>query len=75
MEKFLIWFIGIIAAIIIIVSMIVVFSIPLFYLWNWLMPNLFGVNKITFIQAIGIHFLSGILFGNYLRFFYTENKK
>lgn len=45
------------------------FSLPTMWLWNWLMPSLFGITKITWLQALGVNFLSGILFkgGNYKR--------
>lgn len=33
-------------------------------LWNWLMPTLFGLGKITYMQAWGIYFLSDMLFKN-----------
>jgi len=32
-------------------------------LWNWLMPELFGLTTITWSQAIGILILSKIIFG------------
>jgi hypothetical protein len=32
-------------------------------LWNWLLPSLFGVSQIGFLQALGILALSRILFG------------
>lgn len=33
------------------------------FLWNWLMPDLFNLPTINFIQGWGISFLSGLLFG------------
>ncbi|MGO9318913.1 MAG: hypothetical protein ACLPXT_15275 [Terracidiphilus sp.] len=33
------------------------------YLWNWLLPALFGVRAISFWQALGLLVLSRILFG------------
>lgn len=30
--------------------------------WNWLMPMLFGLQTVNFIQGWGIAFLSGLLF-------------
>ena len=33
------------------------------WLWNWLMPMLFGLREVTFWQAVGILALSRILFG------------
>lgn len=34
------------------------------YLWNWLMPALFGLPVVTFWQAAGLVLLSRLLFGN-----------
>lgn len=58
-------FVSIILAIVIgfaIISIIGV--IPVFLLWNWLMPTLFGLPIITFWQALGLSLLSGFLFKN-----------
>lgn len=41
----------------------VVLSIPVLLLWNWLMPTIFGITKITLGQAWGISLLCGLLFG------------
>lgn len=37
-------------------------AIPTYFLWNWLMPDIFAIKTITFWQAWGINFLSAILF-------------
>lgn len=37
-------------------------GLPIMLLWNWLMPIIFGLGKITFWQAVGLNFLSGVLF-------------
>lgn len=37
-------------------------GLPLMWLWNWLMPDLFGLKEIGFWQAVGLNFLSSILF-------------
>lgn len=37
-------------------------GLPLMWLWNWLMPGLFGLKTIGFWQAVGLNFLSSILF-------------
>lgn len=42
----------------------IVFSFPTMLLWNWLMPTLFGLVKINWLQALGLNILSGILFRN-----------
>jgi predicted membrane chloride channel (bestrophin family) len=41
------------------------FGFGVMYLWNWLMPALFGFHLITFWQAVGILILSKILFGGF----------
>ncbi len=41
----------------------VVVSAVLMYLWNWLLPEIFGLPVITFWQAAGILLLSKIIFG------------
>ena len=33
------------------------------YLWNWLMPELFGLSRVTFWQALGLLALCRILVG------------
>jgi hypothetical protein len=35
------------------------------YLWNWLLPGLFGLHTIGFWQALGLLLLSRILFGGF----------
>ena len=37
-------------------------ALPVYLLWNWLMPELFHLPIITFWQALGIAVLSSILF-------------
>ena len=51
MDKFII---GILAAILI--------ALPLMWLWNWLMPEIFGLIRIDFWQALGLSLLSSVLF-------------
>ena len=37
-------------------------ALPIMWLWNWLMPHLFGLIQIDFLEALGISFLSQLLF-------------
>lgn len=37
-------------------------GLPTMWLWNWLMPVIFGLPAIGFWQAVGLVFLSGIFF-------------
>ena len=49
-------FIGILA-----IAMVLL-GYPVMLLWNWLIPEIFGLSEITFWQAIGINVLCTILF-------------
>lgn len=49
-------FVGIIA----LVGLLVGF--PVMWLWNWLMPVIFGLPTINFYQAFGLYVLCDILF-------------
>ena len=49
-------FIGILA-----IAMVLL-GYPVMLLWNWLMPEIFGLSEITFWQAIGINILCTVLF-------------
>lgn len=33
-------------------------------LWNWLMPEIFGLTKLSYLQSLGVLILSKILFGS-----------
>ena len=46
---------------------VLVFGFATMYLWNWLMPAMFGLRAITFAQALGLVLLSKILFGGFHR--------
>lgn len=46
---------------------IAAFTVAVMLLWNWLMPLIFGLTTITFLQALGILALSKILFGGFRR--------
>ena len=37
-------------------------SLPVMLLWDWLMPGIFGLREITWFEAWGLLFLSGLLF-------------
>lgn len=39
-----------------------IFALPVMWLWNWLMPEIFGLVTIGYWQAFGIMALCGILF-------------
>ena len=37
------------------------------WLWNWLMPSIFGLRTLTWLEAFGLLALSRILFGGFGR--------
>ena len=41
----------------------VLMGYPLMLLWNYVMPELFGLAEIDFFHALALNILSGILFG------------
>lgn len=47
------------------IAFIILFGGCVMLLWNWLMPELFGLPTITFWQAAGILLLCKILFGGF----------
>jgi hypothetical protein len=57
----------VVLAILFLVSLVL--GLPLMLLWNWLIPTIFGLTKITFFQAVGLNFLCSIMFKN------SENSK
>lgn len=54
--------IGILVALLLIFGISVLFAIPVWLLWNWLMPVIFGITKISIWQAWGVTFLTSLLF-------------
>lgn len=34
-------------------------------LWNWLMPELFGLPAISYLQALGLRVIASLLFGSF----------
>jgi hypothetical protein len=43
-----------------VVAMVV--ALPVMWLWDWLMPTLFGLTEITWPQAMGLCLLCSMLF-------------
>jgi hypothetical protein len=40
----------------------IILAFPTMWLWNWLMPKLFSLTQIDLYEAMGINFLTNILF-------------
>ena len=51
-----------IGLIIIFIAIVALYPLGIMLLWNWLMPAIFGLGTISFWQAFGLAFLSGLLF-------------
>lgn len=45
----------------------ILFGFVAMWLWNWLMPAIFGLKTITFWQAVGLVILGKLLFGGFHR--------
>ncbi len=43
----------------------ILFGFVVMWLWNWLMPDLFGLPTLTFWKAVGVIILSKLLFGGF----------
>jgi hypothetical protein len=56
------WFKAICIVIALCLLIAIIAALPTMWLWNWLMPVIFGLGKITFWQAMGINMLCSILF-------------
>lgn len=47
---------------ILLLCIVVIMTLPFMWLWNWVMPAVFGLATINFWQSLGILILSNILF-------------
>ena len=50
------------SGVVLIAVIALVMALPTMWLWNWLMPLIFGLIKLNFWQALGVNLLTGILF-------------
>ena len=57
MEKLL----TVLGAIMLVLIISILMAFPTMWLWNWLMPAIFGLIKINFWKALGLNILTGIL--------------
>ncbi len=49
----------------IVIAALLVFGLATMLLWNWLMPEVFGLRTIGYWQAVGLLILGRILFGGF----------
>jgi hypothetical protein len=52
----------IVTAVVFLIVLSLLMAVPTMLLWDWLMPELFGLKTITLFQAWGLNFLCGMLF-------------
>ena len=50
-------------AILLLIVWSLILAWPMQLLWNWLVPTIFGLGRITFFQAFGLKLLLGLTFG------------
>ena len=53
---------------------LILLGAPLMYLWNYVVPSLFGLRYITFWEAVGLNLITGILFRQSILPFEAFNK-
>lgn len=46
-----------------VITMVLLVIAVVQYLWNWLMPDIFGLREITYWQAFGLFLLAKLFFG------------
>lgn len=47
-----------------IIGLSALLALPFMWLWNGLMPDIFGLKSLSFLQAWGLLILSGFIFKN-----------
>ena len=57
------WVVRVFELAILMIVIVLGFGQAVLHLWNWLMPSLFGLQRISFWQGLGLVGLSWILFG------------
>ena len=56
---------GIVGFLVMAIIFLAGFGQAVHYLWNWLMPGIFGLHIITYWQSIGLLGLAWLLFGGF----------
>ena len=72
MEKFIETLSIVMVYLVTLLFVVLLLSWPFQLLWNWLMPTIFGLTKITILQAVGLLFLSAFIFKGNVQ---TKNNK
>lgn len=48
----------------VLIGILLLVTLPAMWLWNWLMPMIFHLPTLTFLQMLGLLTLSNLLFNN-----------
>ncbi len=56
---------GVLIGLLVAIVALIVFTFVFMWIWNLVMPDVFGVKQITPWQALGILILASILFGGH----------
>ena len=62
--RFTYWVAAILFTLLAIAGFCMLFALPTYLLWNWVMP-IFGLPNLTIWQTMGLMMLCNILFGSY----------
>lgn len=62
MVKVAVAFIGGLTFLVVLAAIALIAAIPVYFLWNWLMPTIFGLDSISYFQAWGMFWLASLLF-------------
>ena len=55
--------VGVIIALVALAALVALRGLIVMWLWNWLMPMVFGLPELSFIESIGMVLLATFLFG------------
>jgi len=64
-EKFFRGFFKVVFMIIAAIAFLLLFGYGFMLLWNWLMPEVFGLPNLSYWQGVGILVMAKLLFGNF----------
>ena len=62
------WSVRLFGVALLVVIFVAGFGAAVWQLWNWLMPDVFGLHPISFGQAVGLLALAWLLFGSWRGF-------
>lgn len=58
--------IGFLIGVVVILIAVILTAFPVMWLWNAVIPDIFNLPEITFMQAVGLNMLCSIMFRPYV---------